>query len=831
MKIQNLQFKHLLIKKIDIIIYPKQIAIKTAKQLHQFHLIKDSEITLKVIHRAIAVDKRHPIIFKKLNTALNSYMKTQHYTDTYIAWYGSEAKFFTKTDLTVINILVLIFTVVIFTFFWRKKQFSIFNQQNQSNPTTWVVSLIAILVTVSSVVALITLWIIYETSFNEQQLRLIDNVKSRARLIEAVARHDQKEAIKNNVSISEAHNKTLNQVINAHSNFSGLGETGEFTLARKSKNEIEFIYRQRHSNLDTPEPISFQSELAIPMRLALFGHSGTIIGPDYRGENVLAAYEPVSILNLGIVAKIDLSEIREPFIRSALYILSLVILVSFLGSLLFFYIIVPVIQKMRETDQRFQKLFQENYSPILLIDPKSAQILDANKAAVKFYGYNLQELLSYNLDVLSPNPELRVIKQLHLSQKNNYESLITEHRLQNGEIRNTEILISPITINKKIVIQYIITDITDKLAKDKENKELQKELEQARKMEALGQLTGGIAHDFNNMLGIIIGYTDLTLEKLSNDPDNKIPGYLNNVAVASNRAKELIASMMLFSRTDEGEYQTLNISPLVKEDIKMLRSIIPTSIEIHSNINENLPDILIEPVKLQQLIMNLCVNARDAMDSEGSIVINLDWRKNVNNTCLISYEHITGDWIELSVTDTGSGMSKEVLQRLFEPFFTTKGKGKGTGMGMAVVHGIIKDIHAHILIDTEIGKGTRINVLFKPEENKDNNIEKTKKTIISKESHHERVLIVDDEESLSNLLGDTLESYNYRCTCFSSSRKALAAFKKSPDDFDLIISDQTMPALTGLELIKCMREIRPNIPAIIATGYSESINDSVAEKK
>lgn len=826
----NLAFDALINKKIDAIIYPKLIANTAADRLNIKHLIYETSITLKTIHRAIAVSKKYPELFEKLNAALNNYMRTQDFKDTNYAWYGKKATFFTRTELVFLNLFVLIFTILFFNYFWRKRNFSILNNDNNKRNTVWVVTLISILITATSIVTLSTLWILYETSFNEERLRLIDMVKSRARLIEAIARYDIKDSKQHNRTVTDAHTRTLSQIINAHKNLQGFGETGEFTLARKDKNEIKFVLQQRHSHLVAPKPVNLNSKLAAPMRLALLGHSGTIIGKDYRGENVLAAYEPVSVLNLGIVAKIDLSEIREPYIRSALYILIIVILVSLLGSLLFFYIIIPIINKIKETEQRFHQLFLNNYMPILLVDANNAQIIEANKAAIKYYGYTLEELKSYKIDILAPTPTTSILPKLQQIQASKDKSLFTQQRLQNGDIRDVEILMSPVKFNNETLIYCVVLDITKKLKKEKEHHQLQKELEQAHKMEALGQLTGGIAHDFNNILGIIMGYTDLSREKLSNDVDNKIPGYLEQVSTATNRAKELISSMMLFSRSGQSDYQAINISPLVKEDLKMLRSIIPTSVEIISHIEETLPATLMEPTKLQQLLMNLCVNARDAMDNQGTLTVNLTCRKIINETCFICFEQFDGEWVDLSVTDTGSGMSDEVKQHLFEPFFTTKEKGKGTGMGMAVVHGIVQDLKGHVLIDTEVGKGTTIHILFKPVEKKDDITRITKDVSVNQEKHHERILIVDDEESLSELLGDMLEIYGYQCTCFSSSNKALAEFSQSPEKFDLIISDQTMPELTGLEMIKKMRAIRADIPVIIATGHSDNLNDSIAKE-
>lgn len=823
----------LLKNEIDVVIYPLVIALKSANKFNISHLIRDSKITLSTIDRAIAVSKKHPALYKKINTSLNNYLDTQDYKDTYFAWYGKETNNFSLFDLILFNIFVLIFSVAFINYYWKKKNFTVFNNgdgKSDKTKTVWVATLISILITATSIVTFSTLWVLYETSFNEQRLRLIDSVKSRARLIEAIARYDQEESKLHNRDIPVSHERTIAQVIDAHKNFAGFGETGEFTLAKKGGDQIEFILRQRHSRLVVPKPVSFDSKLAAPMRLALFGHSGTIVGPDYRGEMVLAAYEPVSILNLGIVAKIDITEIREPFIRSALYILSIAIIVSLLGSLLFFYIIIPIINKIKETEQQFHKLFEDNYSPILLLNPKNAQIKDANKAAIDFYGYNKKELISYNLDVFSPIPIFEVIKELQLAQEKNYKSLITKHRLQNGEVRDIEMLMSPVSINKEAIIQCTIIDITLKKVKEEETKQLQKEIEQARKMEALGQLTGGIAHDFNNMLGIIMGYTELSLEISENNKIEKIPSHLRQILSASNRAKELIASMMLFSRTDNEESQITNISPLVKEDIKMLRSIIPTSIDIITHIDTKTPDISIEPIKLQQLIMNLCVNARDAMESKGTLTVNLQYKKHIHDNCLICYQKVENDWVELSITDTGSGMTEEIKQHLFEPFFTTKEKGKGTGMGMAVVHGIVKSLNGHILIDSEVGQGTTIRILFKPIQNKDEIINIIEEKTNIEKNNNERILIVDDNENLLSMIGDTLELYGYQCLCFSSSKKALEAFTESPDAFDLIFSDQTMPDLTGLEMIKKMRYIRIDIPAIIVTGYSESINPSIAKE-
>ena len=829
----TLAFEALQNKKIDALIYPKLIARNTVERSDIHHLIYDTNITLKTIYRGLAVSKRHPEIFEKLNASLELYMDSQDFTDTYAAWYGNKPAYFSNTELIVFNIAIFIIIIFIFNYFWNKKYFSIL-KQNRENHSKWIIYLIAILIVATSIVSLSISWLLYEISFNEQRLRLVDSVKSRARLIEAVARYDKKghklyphSDAHPSTGISE---RTISQVIDAHENFHGFGETGEFTFARKNNDAIEFVLRQRHRDTLKPEPIPFNSKLAMPMRLALLGHSGTIVGQDYRGQQVLAAYEPVSILNMGIVAKIDLDEIRAPFISSAIYISTIVFLISFFSSLLFFYILLPFIKKIQNSESRFRQLFVNNFTPALLVSAKNAIILDANTSAIEFYGYSLEEICARKLNVLSVDPYINLVdrlKRVHL--KKGY-SITTQQRLQNGDIKDVEILASLIEIDNDIVIYCTIIDITKRLKKELEHQRLEKELTQARKMEALGQLTGGIAHDFNNMLGVIMGYSELSRDKIANNDNEKIPGYLDQVLAASNRAKELISSMMLFSHSGENDAEAINISPLVKEDIKMLRSIIPTSIDIITQIDEDLPAVMIEPVKLQQLIMNLCVNARDAMDSKGTLTITLRLNNDIHDSCLICYKQIRGDWVELCISDTGSGMTEQIKQHLFEPFFTTKDKGKGTGMGMAVVHGIVQELNGHILIDTKIGEGSTIRILFPPADTQQDVVIEVHKEVPARDEHHKkRILIVDDETSLTKLLGDMLSSEGFQCTLFSSPADALAEFKKSPDNYDLILSDQTMPNLSGLEMITAMREIRENIPAMIATGFSTSINETSAD--
>jgi len=820
-------------KSIDAVIYPQIITIRDAKELNIIHLIKDTGITLKTIRRAIAVDKKHPEIHSRLNKALTEYIKTQNYTDTYSAWYGKEPYKIETRTLIIIDILLIISCLVFFIIFWKKKKLNLFTKDgSKRTDVIWIITLISILIATTLSSTIFVLSTLYNTAFDEQRHRLIDTTKSRARLIEAVARYDRKEYSKDKfTSGPTAYERTLSQVTSAHNKYRGFGDTGEFLLAKLNKEtkEIQYLLRQRHSHQNIPSAIPFDSGLSVPMRLALLGHSGTIVAADYRGKQVLAAYEPVSVLKLGIVTKMDLEEIRKPFIDNALIIFAVVIVLSSAGAFLFFIIMAPIVNRLNYTEQRFHQLFRNTQTPAFLVNPKNMRIIDANNAATKFYGYTLSELSTYNLRIFYADDNGEMHQQIKDSLEGKKQIFSTQHRLQTGELRDVEVLTSTVDLDDETVLSFVITDVTEKLKQQREFQKVQKDLEQARKMEALGQLTGGIAHDFNNMLGVIMGYSSLSLDKIKNNNTDKVDEYLQQVLTASNRAKDLISSMMIFSRTGESKNQPMLLTPMVKENIKMMRSIIPTSVLIESHIASDLPTVVIEPVKLQQLIMNLCVNARDAMSGEGKLTIKLDWHNNVSDICQVCYEKITGDWIELSISDTGIGMSHQNAQRIFEPFFTTKEQGKGTGMGMSVVHGIVVELGGHALIKSAPGQGTTISILlppaYEPEEKEIESELASVDALVDK-----NILIIDDEPSIAELLKSILESKGFHCKSFSSSTLALTHFENHANDYDLIISDQTMPEITGFQLVNEMRKTRADIPAIVSTGYSENFNESVAIK-
>lgn len=365
----------------------------------------------------------------------------------------------------------------------------------------------------------------------------------------------------------------------------------------------------------------------------------------------------------------------------------------------------------------------------------------------------------------------------------------------------------------------------------KEKSDLEQQLRQAQKMESLGQLTSGIAHDFNNILTSVLGYTDLALSLQENDQE-ELKSFLQQVYLAGERARDLVAQMLIFGRTKNYEQEPseeASIVQVVKETMKMLRSIVPSS--VHLNIclpdNEDIK-VSVDGTALQQVIMNLVINARDAMDGKGSIDVEiLPAQQLITKTCNACRNLFSGEFHELRVSDNGQGIPPDVLGRMFEPFFTTKEIGKGTGMGLSTIHGIIHKCGGHLTVETEQGKGTTFRVFLPGALEVENNyliegkkVEQTAKSLAGK-----HILVVDDEVSILGFLEEWLETLGMQVTGFSNSKEAMDYYTINKDEFDAVITDQTMPEFTGLELSKLIRSLRPELPIILISGYNDKVNE------
>lgn len=354
-------------------------------------------------------------------------------------------------------------------------------------------------------------------------------------------------------------------------------------------------------------------------------------------------------------------------------------------------------------------------------------------------------------------------------------------------------------------------------------------------MEAIGQLTGGIAHDFNNVLASIMGYTGLAKRRIIQYNDETIEGYLAQITRAGERARDLVQQLLAFSRGDVGGLQVLQPEPLAKEAIKMLGSLIPSSISLNLKIrNNNLKHYIeVDPVQFNQSVMNLVINAKDAIvDGTGEINVSLEYLPNVKGICDSCHNVFSGKYIQLSVSDTGIGINNEIMGRIFDPFFTTKEVGKGSGMGLSMLHGIVHGGGGHIVVKSNnphSTKGTTIQVYYP--EAKSNTIEEKNTEYVVNKIHNKnigkRILVIDDESLITHYLTDLLSDEGYNVTSFTNSNQGLDYFKSHDHVIDLIVTDQTMPELTGLELAININQSGYEIPIILCTGYSDFAKDTM----
>ncbi|MCX5875604.1 MAG: GAF domain-containing protein [Deltaproteobacteria bacterium] len=360
-----------------------------------------------------------------------------------------------------------------------------------------------------------------------------------------------------------------------------------------------------------------------------------------------------------------------------------------------------------------------------------------------------------------------------------------------------------------------------------ERERLMAALRQSQKMEAVGTLAGGVAHDFNNMLTPILGYTELVMAKLP--PGDTLRHELGEVKKSALRAKDLVRRILAFSRQKGPELVCMALPPVLEECLKMLRSTLPATIAFHEDIAADCGQIMADPIQIQQILINLCTNAAHAMEGNGG-TLEVSLREigvNQGDT-LAGQECRSGKYLRLVVSDTGCGMDKATLERIFEPYFTTKEQGKGTGIGLALVHGIVKGHGGYLSVYSEPGQGTAFSLYFPVGCDFDEQSFKAMDTSVPHGS--ERVLLVDDEEDVLTMLKEMSEYLGYQVTAVSDSTEAYALFCSRPEEFDLVVSDQTMPGLTGSVLAQKIFALRPGMPIIICTGFSEALTDGKAKE-
>jgi PAS domain S-box-containing protein len=458
----------------------------------------------------------------------------------------------------------------------------------------------------------------------------------------------------------------------------------------------------------------------------------------------------------------------------------------------------------------------------ILVNEMNGVITFWNKGATEMYGWGKEEALGKIIyDLLKTKfPISRDKIVTEVIQKGRWEGQLTQTRKDGKKINVLSRWALQIDEEGRPTgIMVINRDITQRLL-------LEEQLRQAQKLEAIGTLTGGIAHDFNNILGAVVINSEMALLDLPGG--SGVRSNLNLILQSGLRGKDLVRQMLLFSRKSEKKQEALSLTPLIKETFKLLRSSLPTTIQMELLLETDSDAVCADPSQIQQVIVNLCTNAAYAMrGTTGSIDISLQGITFGPND-LPESDMQPGDYLVLSVKDTGCGMDEEVKRRIFEPFFTTKPVGKGTGLGLSVVFGIIKDHRGGITVYSEPGKGSIFKVYLP---RVDTGISAVPETPSPIPRGNERILLVDDEESNIKTFQNMLQHLGYQVTALMDSQEALTLFSGNPSQFDLVITDQTMPFMTGEDLGRELMRIRPDIPIILCTGYSDLISSEEATKK
>ncbi len=478
---------------------------------------------------------------------------------------------------------------------------------------------------------------------------------------------------------------------------------------------------------------------------------------------------------------------------------------------------------LQESEGRYRTVTELSMVGIALM--QDGRFRYANPAFARIFGYSVEEVLNdlRPMDVIAPEDRQLISEQLarRLSGEQEQANYRFRGLHKDGQTIHLEVFSRRVAYEGRPAVLATFLDVTREV-------QIQAQLNQAQKMEAMGTLAGGIAHDFNNILGVVLGYTELALFEAPKD--SALHRNLDQVLKAGRRAKDLVKQILAFSRKGEQERQPLAIGLIVKEALKMLRASLPSTIEIKQHIAVSPGTgggmVMADPTQIHQVLMNLCTNAAHAMEAKGGILEVSLTDADFEAEPLFRHHGLKpGPYLKLTVSDTGHGMDPATLERIFEPYFTTKAPGEGTGLGLAVVHGIVESHGGKIFVESTPGEGSRFHVILPSIQAAPSAAPEACESI---PGGTERILFVDDEPALVKMWQTMLDRLGYQVTAFTSSLEALEAFRAEHDRFDLIVTDQTMPHLTGLDLAgECLR-IRSGIPVILCTGYSKQVSPETA---
>ncbi len=481
-------------------------------------------------------------------------------------------------------------------------------------------------------------------------------------------------------------------------------------------------------------------------------------------------------------------------------------------------------RKKSETELQRLSTAVEQVAENIIITDMEGKIKYINPAFERSTGYQLKEIVNNEHRFLGADEtEKKIYDEILITaEKDQVWTGRVTSRTKDNALLIEDVIVSPIKNPLGQFLGYVSINRDVTLKAKFEN-----QLRQSQKMEAIGTLAGGIAHDFNNILGVIIGCTEIARNCIPKN--HRAVRDLEQVLTAGMRAKLLVSQILAFSRQEEGEQIPLILSPLIKEAVKFLKATLPKIIEIRVSLNTDSGIILADPIQMQQILMNLCANSSQAIGRNRGLInitlSNTDYHEGED----LPPEIKPGPYVVLEISDNGCGIPEEILHKIFDPFFTTKGVGEGTGLGLSVVHGIVKKHGGTVTVNSRVGSGTIFCVILPRLEHADIKIDVEKSIKLPKGK--EKIMIVDDEEALLDVLERILISLGYDAHTYTGGLKALEAFKQKPDFFDLIITDQIMPDMVGTDFIFEIKKINPYIPTILFTGLNEKEFEQNAYKR
>jgi PAS domain S-box-containing protein len=491
-------------------------------------------------------------------------------------------------------------------------------------------------------------------------------------------------------------------------------------------------------------------------------------------------------------------------------------------------------QRLVRSEQRLRATIESALDCIIATDA-DGRVIEFNPMAEATFRIPAQDALGRDMTGLLTPPRLReayraAIAGFLAGERPDLAGRRIEVSAQrgDGEEFEAELTLSRTESAEGRIFIAFLRDLTEQKAAAAQREQLQAQLRQAQKMEAIGHLAGGIAHDFNNLLTSLTGYVAMAQDRLLGIGEQKAARHLEKSLRSAERARNLVQQLLVFSRGQRGDRVAIDLARHLGEFEELLRSTLPSSVSFDTDYEPDLPPVMVDPTQLDQVLMNLCINARDAMDSRGALRVSVRNRSLNAGVCSACRKTFSGSFIELSVRDSGQGITPEVLERMFDPFFTTKQAGKGTGMGLSTTHGIVHDYGGHILVDTGAGRGTAFNVLLPPATGVAALPADPRGQGVSTRADgglRGTVLLVDDDAHVLEYMDDQLREWGLQVRAFGDPRAALEAVSGGELGFDVALLDQTMPGMSGLQLAKSLAALLPDPRIILYTGYSEPIHD------